>query len=520
MQATLVIRFGSLGDVVLTSPAVLNLKIDRPHAPLVYLTKERFRPIVSLFDGVDDVVTVPDHASPFELFAQVLQLEDRGFDRIVDLHGNIRSWFVRTTVTANRKAVYPKRRLERNAAARRHQKRIPPKYPHTIDQYNKAVAACGAEPYARRPMIFPGAVSTDLSAFIERGGPIVLIAPGAAHPNKQWPVERFVSVADLLRRNQHARVIWAVTSNDPSIAPLQGAGADADSLLLIDHPLPELAALLARADLTISNDSGVGHLSSAVDTPTLAIFGPTHPVLGFAPRGLRDCLMQVDESCRPCSLHGARPCFREERFCFTRISVDAVHQAAIEMLREERHGRALLIDRDGTLIQNKHYLSNPDDVELIDGSIEALLMARRHGFRVVVVSNQSGVARGLFPFEDIARVNGRIAELLQRGGAEVDAFYSCPHLPHGQPGNPYVTACECRKPAAGMAEQAALEFGLDLRGSVVIGDSLADMQMARVIGARRYLVRTGYGNPVALQVDPVTEIAENLLDAVRRVVQL
>lgn len=517
MQATLVIRFGSLGDVILTSPAVLNLKFHQPDSRLIFLTKKRFRGVAETLDGVDEVVTIPDHATPAQLFKVALQLEDVGFDRIVDLHGNPRSWFVRTVLTANRKVVYPKRRLQRRAAVRRHRKVIPNDFPHTIDLYNRAVASLGAGICARRPVLTHGVLSLESASFVERNAPVVLLAPGAAHPNKQWPLERFAALAERLTIDYHAGIVWALTGADaPSLASFRGKGDN--DLVLVDAPLGELAALLARVDLTVSNDSGLGHLSSAVGTSTLVLFGPTHPVLGFAPRGLRDRVVQVDEPCRPCSLHGAAPCFREERFCFTRLSVDAVFEAAAEMLDRRGRHAALLVDRDGTLIANKHYLSDPEEIEFIDGSIEALKLAREKGYRIVLVSNQSGVARGLFPIEKVHTVNDRITAMLRQHGVEIDGFYFCPHYPAGVPGNPYVMACECRKPAPGMAEQAALALNLDLRRAVVIGDSLADTNMARAIGARRVLVRTGYGNQYLPKIDAYTEVAEDLLGAVRSLV--
>jgi len=518
-SATLVIRLSSLGDIVLTSPAVLNLRISNPDARLLFLTKERYRQVAEMLDGVDEVVTVADHATPAQLFRLSLQLEDFGIDRIVDLHGNLRSWFVRNTVTANNRVVYPKRRLQRRAAVRRHHKVIGPQYPHTIDLYNEAVKATGARIYARRPVMTSDEANPDEARFLAQGGPFVLIAPGAAHPNKQWSIDRFVDLATRLRVEQRAGIIWALAGNDPATVRLREQASAPGTLVREDYPITRLAALLARVDLTISNDSGVGHLSSAVGTPTIVLFGPTHPVLGFAPRGIDDRVLQIDEPCRPCSLHGATPCYREERYCFTRMSVDMVHLAAVEMLEHRGRKPALLIDRDGTLIVNKHYLADPDQVELIEGSAVALRMAQEKGFRVAVLSNQSGVARGIFPFEMIERVNNRIAELLRAHQVEVDGFYSCPHYRKGQPGNPYAVECECRKPRAGLAEQAAHELGLDLRRSVVIGDSLADMNLARVIGARRILVQTGYGREDSARVGPGTEVASNLLDAVRSVLR-
>jgi histidinol-phosphate phosphatase family protein len=489
----LVVRFGSLGDVVLTSATVLNLKLAFPDHHLVYLTRERFGSLVERFDGVDRVETVPDRLSAVGLFKRLLEIEASNFEQIIDLHGNFRSWLTRAVISANRKSVYPKRRWERWRVTRR-KKTLPTDYPHTIDLYNETLLAQGKRAHCRRPLLAAPDIKVEFSAVVDTPRPIVLMAPGAAHPTKAWPVDRFAAVAEVLRKEHGARVIWAITRNESSTCALPPGLKDQDIIELVDCPTDQLAAIAAHARLAITNDSGVGHLASAVGTPVLALFGPTHPVLGFAPRGLRDRVIQVDEFCRPCSRHGRKPCWREERYCFTRLSVGSVVAEAVEMLEETANlAPALLVDRDGTIIVDKDYLYDPARVELIPGSGAALRQAREAGYKIVIVSNQSGVARGYHTYEDVEKVNARLRELLEGEGVVVDGFYFCPH--HGTKGRvpAYTVDCRCRKPSPGMAEQAALDCGLDLRRSIVIGDSLVDIGLGRVIGARSILVRTGYG---------------------------
>jgi histidinol-phosphate phosphatase family protein len=521
MQGSLlVIRFGSLGDVVLTSATVLNLKIAYPDHRLVFLTRERFRSIVERFPGVDQVATVPNEIPFGKLFRRLQELDRHNLDFVVDLHGNFRSWFARMLLTANNRRVYPKRRMARWLVTRR-KKTLPLEYPHTIDLYNQTLTQLGQRLPCRRPIMSVPSLSRELAPLVDTDKRIVLISPGAAHPTKAWPIERFASLVSALRQTDKVRIIWAITSQEKSDYALPLALHDSDTIELIDCPLDQLAAIAARATLAITNDSGVGHLASAAGTPVLALFGPTHPVLGFAPRGLRDAVMQVDEPCRPCSRHGRKPCWREERFCFTRLSVKSVLRAAEETMNETaRLSPALLVDRDGTLIVNKHYLADPRQVELIDGAAEALKLARQKGYKIIVVSNQSGVARGYHTIEDVERVNARVAEVLNEQGAPVDGFYFCPH--HDCEGTvpEFAVTCECRKPAPGMAERAALEHKLELRRSAVIGDMLADYNLGRVIGARSVLVKTGYGLAELERLRTVDSrdrlsVADNLLEAVR-----
>ena len=506
----LAIRFGSLGDVILTSPAVLNLKLAAPGNDVVFLTKERFRRVAERFDGVDRVVTIPDQSSLPELYSVLLELDAHGFDIVVDLHGNPRSWLSRKLIAADRKAVYPKRRIERLEAVRGrgHSVQSPSAWPHTIDLYNEAVAEIGLPVVCRRPQMRFSLPPREIQGFLDSSQPVVVIAPGAAHPPKQWPIEHFARVAELLHVRHGARIIWAVTDTDVHKVRIRRHVRSEDLFELVNEPVELLAAIVAHARLTIANDSGVAHLSSAVGTPVLALFGPTHPVLGFAPRGLRDQVVEVDEFCRPCSRHGARSCYRDEQYCFTRITPEVVVDRAVDVIHALKgragHESALFVDRDGTIIKDKDYLADPGQVELIDGAAEALRAARNAGYKIAIVSNQSGVARGYFDLEAVERANARLLELLSAESVRVDGLFFCPHLPSGSVAE-FAIDCDCRKPSAGMAEEAARILGLNLRRSVAIGDKLSDLHFGRVFGGRSLLVRTGYGRATEAKLNAAGE---------------
>jgi len=519
----LVIRFGSLGDVILTSAAVLNLKISFPDSRLTFLTKARFGDVVRGMDGVDDIALLPDNASANDLIRLLLSLDHAKFDTVVDLHGNFRSWLSRKLISGATAVVYPKRRAERIALARTH--RIPDSWPHTIDLYNHTVSELGGRIAARRPVLHPpsNAVDPEVLRLFEQGRPVVAIAPGAAHSNKQWPIERFAETAALLHEESDAAVIWAVTDADADKLDIT-AYVPAEQVAIARHlPIPDLAAVIGRCDATIANDSGIAHLSSAVGTPVTAVFGPTHPALGFAPAGLFDRVVDVEEYCRPCSLHGGKPCFRDERHCLTRIQPDRVATAvAGTFTAVTRANRALFVDRDGTLILDKHYLSDPEQIEFETGAVEGLRLARDYGFKIVILSNQSGVARGYFGTETVELMNRRLLEMLERAGLTVDGVYYCPHHPKGTAAG-FGTVCTCRKPAPAMAEQAAMDLHLDLRRSWVVGDKLDDVQLARVIGGRGILVRTGYGADQETLVEKARlreghGIEDDLLAAVKRLI--
>ncbi|MGE4293178.1 MAG: D-glycero-alpha-D-manno-heptose-1,7-bisphosphate 7-phosphatase [Desulfovibrio sp.] len=148
-------------------------------------------------------------------------------------------------------------------------------------------------------------------------------------------------------------------------------------------------------------------------------------------------------------------------------------------------GALILLDRDGTIIKDKDYLSDPNKVELLPGAAQGLLRLKRLGCKLAVVSNQSGVGRGFFTLEDVRRCNERMAELLADEGVGLDAVYFCPHGPD--------QACDCRKPAPGMGIRACEELGLSPKQTFVIGDKPCDVDLGKRLGARSVLVSTGYG---------------------------
>lgn len=154
--------------------------------------------------------------------------------------------------------------------------------------------------------------------------------------------------------------------------------------------------------------------------------------------------------------------------------------------------RAVFLDRDGTINEEKDYLIDPADFVFIAGAPQAIARLNRAGFTVVVVTNQSGVARGYFSLEQVDALHDHMRSQLARYGARLDAIYICPHYPQGKVDG-YSRDCDCRKGKAGMLLQAAADLGIDLARSYMIGDKEADLQAGQGAGCTPILVRTGYG---------------------------
>ena len=152
------------------------------------------------------------------------------------------------------------------------------------------------------------------------------------------------------------------------------------------------------------------------------------------------------------------------------------------------------MDRDGTIIEERHFLADPAEAVLIPGAWEAIRLLSEHGFFIVMVSNQSGVARGMFSEDAVRSVNDRVLKLLEDEGTHIDATYYCPHHPHGVLPQ-YARVCQCRKPAPGMGRRAAAEHGIDLSQSYMIGDKPSDVAFGENCGMKQsFLVSTGYGS--------------------------
>jgi D-glycero-D-manno-heptose 1,7-bisphosphate phosphatase len=153
---------------------------------------------------------------------------------------------------------------------------------------------------------------------------------------------------------------------------------------------------------------------------------------------------------------------------------------------------AVFLDRDGTLLEEAGYVDRLERLVFFPFSIDAVRLLNRGGFAVVVVTNQSGVGRGLYREEFVHQAHELISRRTAEGGARIDAFYYCPHHPSAEI-EEYRRECDCRKPAPGMLRQAAADLGLDLSRSYAVGDKATDIQAARAAGATGLLVRTGYG---------------------------
>ncbi len=152
-----------------------------------------------------------------------------------------------------------------------------------------------------------------------------------------------------------------------------------------------------------------------------------------------------------------------------------------------KENKAIFLDRDGVINKEVSYLSNPDNFEFIEGSIDALKILKKKGFLLIVVTNQAGIARGIFTLEILKVIHDKMRNILKENNANLDEIYYCPHHPD------FTGPCDYRKPNPGMILKAQSDFNVNLSKSYMVGDTLNDIETGKAAKCKTVLVLTGYG---------------------------
>jgi len=336
---------------------------------------------------------------------------------------------------------------------------------------------------------------------------VVGINPGSTYGDaKRWLPERFAEVTERLCRTIHTSpgqqvsVVIFGAKGEEHLGQEIAARLSSRSLVLSGATtIRELMAAVKRCSLLLTNDTGPMHIASAFKVPVVAVFGPTD-WRTTSPFGGAHAIVREPVDCAPCLL---RECPIDHR-CMTRVTVDQVYEAATKQLtplgvRGEGLGETsspphasgltsygaldgvtVFLDRDGTLNYDPGYLKIAADLKLLAGVGPALARLKKVGAKLVVVTNQSGVGRGILTLKDLEAIHARLQGLLEQEDVALDAIYFCPHHPDD--------GCRCRKPNVGMVERAVSELQLDFRRFYLIGDHARDIQLAHRVGAKSVLL--------------------------------
>lgn len=318
--AILVARLSALGDVVLASAVAAALRERHPAATLEFLAADPHHRILAWVPGLDRVHAWSGGAVP-------AAVRDRRWDVVVDLSGTGRSRRLLAGVRAGRQLRIRKQTLRRMAFVRLHAlgadgRGIRP----ALDRMFDTVAALGVTRGERRPRLSVPPAGPD--------GP-VLLAPGAGRDTKRWPAPRFRELARRLEAGgTRVRVVGSSAERALLAEVAEGTRAEVGAA---EHP-GELPPLAAGCPVAVTNDSALLHIAEACGADVIALFGPTHPRLGFAPLGPASRVVQADLPCRPCDLHGPRRCPLRHHRCLAELPVERVHDAV--RARLDAAGRA------------------------------------------------------------------------------------------------------------------------------------------------------------------------------------
>jgi heptosyltransferase-2 len=325
----LLVRFSSIGDVLLTTPLIRALHARHPDARLVFVTKQGMAPLVADNPHLSQVVALAPGEPVRALARRLAALGPTGG---LDLHGSLRSAALRLLVHCPWHG-YSKRKLARGVLVATkidlYGRRVP-----VAERYFEAARSGGLDvrPDGGPPEFFlAGAARARAAQWVREhhltGRPLVVLAPGAAHFTKRWPQERWIALAQRLRERGYGMVAVG--------GPEDRAAADALTPLAANAAgactLQETGALLARAQVAITGDSGVMHMATGVGTPVVALFGPTVEQFGFFPYTTKATVLQRALDCRPCSPMGGPRCPMGHHRCLADIGPDDA-LAAVEQL--------------------------------------------------------------------------------------------------------------------------------------------------------------------------------------------
>jgi len=496
-----------IGDAVMSEPALSALRKLFPLAELTLLAKPA---VAELFKGHPDVshILVYDdrgqHAGLTGKWRLASELRRGRFDLAILFQNAFEAALLAFLAGIPRRYGYAtdgRRLLLSDPVPRPGRTAIS----HQVHYYLEMLRPLGCEEGAKSPrlVLFREEEAAMAKRLAESGvsGTELLIGlnPGSTYGvAKRWLPERFAETADRLAGQSGAKVLIVGARGEESLARAIAEKIQAKTVVLSGQTsVRELMAAVKRCSVFVTNDTGPMHIAAAFGVPVVAVFGPTD-WRTTAPFGAGHTLVRQPVDCSPCLL---RECPIDHR-CMTRVTVDEVYHAAVVQMAAKQpaasadqhlplHGVTVFLDRDGTTNRDTGYIKTLEELQIFPGAVEAIARLKQAGARVVVVTNQSGVGRGLFSIETLGAIHARLREVFEAGGAPLDGLYYCPHHPDD--------GCACRKPGTVMIERAVADLGLDLSRAYVVGDQRRDIELARRIGAKGLLVTTGPTSAQALE---------------------
>lgn len=506
-----------IGDAVMCEPALRGLRSLFPQAELTLLAKAAVAELFVGYTGLDHVLVYDDkgtHAGLGGKWTLAGTLRQHRFDLAVLFQNAFEAAFITWLAGIPRRYGYL---TDGRAIFLTDPVAVPSpnSLTHQVEYYWNLLTPLGLSGAPPSPQLM---VSPEeerrmgerlASSGVALSDLVIGINPGSTYGSaKRWLPDRFAEIAQRLaehisdgERTRTAVVILGAKGEE-SLGKDIAAHIQGRSVVLSGATtIRELMAVTKRCRLLVTNDTGPMHIAAACGVPVVAVFGPTD-WRTTAPYGQEQSIVREPVDCAPCLL---RECPIDHR-CMTRVPVDRVYDSAVKQLerqgargkgqgvggeplasglspRAPLAGVTVFLDRDGTLNPDPGYIRSPDQFELFPGVAQGLAKLVRAGARLIVVTNQSGVARGLFSVGELEAIHAKLARVLAEAGAPLDALYVCPHHPDD--------SCTCRKPNTGLIDQAVRERAVDLTRSYLIGDKVSDVELAKRVGSRSILMTTG-----------------------------
>ncbi len=330
IAAILVIRLGALGDVLMTTPVLRELRIAFPEARLHYLTRERYDDLLAHNPCVDRVHTVPQEPGVPALLRAGWRLRGFDFDLVIDLHRSFRTHLVRTTLGARSEIVFRGELGRGSRPVTRADGRV---WPSLAERFLATLTRFGVQPQPERLELHVPESALDKASSVTRGlgRPLVAIAPGARWPTKRWIPEGFAAAGDALKRERHATIMLLGDAYDAPVCDRVRSIMQEESHAPGPLSILETAAVLEKCRLLLCNDSGLFHVARAMGTPAVAVFGPTGPQMGYYPWEPYARSVSLDMPCSPCTSKGTRRCPKRHFRCMRDLSPHSVLRAADEI---------------------------------------------------------------------------------------------------------------------------------------------------------------------------------------------
>ena len=321
----LLVRFSSLGDVLLTTPLIRAIRARHPAATLTALTRQAWTPLLSANPHLDQVVSI----SPGQALVPLARaIRGARYSHLLDLHGSVRTRVLRLLVPGPWTG-YDHRRRARTTLIRKHRDTYPDQVP-VAERYFEAAADLDVRPdHEPADLYISPAAEARAGHWLSRAGldgeeSLIGLVPGATHATKRWPVRHWRTLAQSMRRQGLAVVVVGSASDRMIATEIAEACGFPGAVAAGELDLQATGALLRRCRVAVTGDTGPMHMATAVRTPVIALFGPTVRQFGFWPYRARGTVMELPLPCRPCSSKGGARCPDGHHRCLEDIVPDDV----------------------------------------------------------------------------------------------------------------------------------------------------------------------------------------------------